>query len=173
MTGFLVPAWAGGKRKLEQPGLLFYNSYPIAMIEKKTNSAEETKEFGRSLTERLKPGSVLALIGPLGSGKTVLAQGICSGLQVKAAVTSPTFVIINEYPGRLNDSPIWVYHFDLYRLENPDEFVRLGYEEYFYGKGITLIEWAEKVKDYLPRKRLEINLKILSENEREIFVKEF
>ena len=142
------------------------------MIEKKTKSAEETKEFGRSLSERLKPGSVLALIGPLGSGKTVLAQGICSGLQVEAAVTSPTFVIINEYPGRLNDFPIWVYHFDLYRLENPEEFAKLGYEEYFYGKGITLIEWAEKVTPFLPEKRWEISLKILSETEREIRVEQ-
>jgi tRNA threonylcarbamoyladenosine biosynthesis protein TsaE len=81
-------------------------------------------------------------------------------------------VIINEYPGRLNDSPIWVYHFDLYRLENPEEFVRLGYEEYFYGKGITLIEWAEKVTPFLPEKRWEISLKILSETEREIRVEE-
>ena len=142
------------------------------MIEKKTNSAEETKEFGRSLTKRLTPGSVLALIGSLGSGKTVLAQGICSGLEVKEAVTSPTFVIINEYPGRLNDSPIWVYHFDLYRLENPEEFAKLGYEEYFYGKGITLIEWAEKVTPFLPEKRWEISLKILSETEREIRVEQ-
>ncbi|MGB2803450.1 MAG: tRNA (adenosine(37)-N6)-threonylcarbamoyltransferase complex ATPase subunit type 1 TsaE [Candidatus Zixiibacteriota bacterium] len=142
------------------------------MMEKKTNSAEETKEFGRSLTKCLKPGSVLALIGPLGSGKTVLAQGICSGLQVKAAVTSPTFVIINEYPGRLNNSPIWVYHFDLYRLENPEEFAKLGYEEYFYGRGITIIEWAEKVTALLPKKRWEVNLKILSETEREIRAEE-
>jgi tRNA threonylcarbamoyladenosine biosynthesis protein TsaE len=143
------------------------------MIEKKTKSAEETKEFGRSLTKRLKPGSALALIGPLGSGKTVLVQGICSGLQVEAAVTSPTFVIINEYPGKLDQSPIWVYHFDLYRLENPEEFAKLGYEEYFYGKGITLIEWAEKVTPLLPKRRWEINLRIVSENEREIRVKEF
>ena len=142
------------------------------MIEKKTKSAEETKEFGRSLSERLKPGSVLALIGPLGSGKTVLAQGICSGLKVTQAVTSPTFVIINEYPGRLNDFPIWIYHFDLYRLENPEEFAKLGYEEYFYGKGITLIEWAEKVTPFLPEKRWEISLKILSETEREIRVEQ-
>ena len=142
------------------------------MIEKKTKSAEETKEFGRSLTKRLKPGSVLALIGPLGSGKTVLAQGICSGLKVTQAVTSPTFVIINEYPGRLNDFPIWIYHFDLYRLENPEEFAKLGYEEYFYGKGITLIEWAEKVTPFLPEKRWEISLKILSETEREIRVEQ-
>lgn len=143
------------------------------MIEKKTKSAEETKEFGRKLTKRLKPGSVLALVGPLGSGKTVLAQGICSGLEVKRAVTSPSFVIINEYPGRLAQSPIWVYHFDLYRLENLDEFAKLGYEEYFYGKGITLIEWAEKVTPFLPKKRWEVSLKILSESEREIRVEEF
>jgi tRNA threonylcarbamoyladenosine biosynthesis protein TsaE len=142
-------------------------------IEKKTKSFEETKRFGKSLAKQLEVGSVVALIGPLGSGKTVLIQGICSGLGVDKPVTSPTFVIINEYPGRLHKSPIWVYHFDLYRLENVEEFIKLGYEEYFYGRGITLIEWAEKVKDFLPKKRLEINLEILSENEREIVVKEF
>ena len=142
-------------------------------IEKKTKSVEETKRFGKSLSKQLEPGSVVALIGSLGSGKTVLIQGICSGLGVDKPVTSPTFVIINEYPGRLHELPIWIYHFDLYRLENVEEFIKLGYEEYFYGRGITLIEWAEKVKDFLPKKRLEINLEILSENEREIIVKEF
>ncbi|MCK4225070.1 MAG: tRNA (adenosine(37)-N6)-threonylcarbamoyltransferase complex ATPase subunit type 1 TsaE [candidate division Zixibacteria bacterium] len=142
------------------------------MIEKKTNSPEETKEFGRSLAKQLNPGSLVALIGPLGSGKTVLIQGICSGLGVEKVVTSPSFVIINEYPGRLHSSPIWIYHFDLYRLENVEEFIKLGYEEYFYGRGITLIEWAEKVKPFLPKKRWEVHLKILSENERGICVEE-
>jgi len=142
-------------------------------IDKKTSSPEETKRFGKSLAKQLEVGSVVALIGPLGSGKTVLIQGICSGLGVEKAVTSPTFVIINEYPGRLHSSPIWIYHFDLYRLENVEEFIKLGYEEYFYGKGITLIEWAEKVKPFLPKKRWEANLKILSENEREIHVDNF
>jgi len=143
------------------------------MIEKKTSSSEETKEFGRSLAKQLRTGSVVALIGPLGSGKTVLIQGICSGLGVEKVVTSPSFVIINEYPGRLHRSPIWIYHFDLYRLENVEEFIKLGYEEYFYGKGITLIEWAEKVGPFLPKKRWEVNLKILSENERQICVVKF
>ncbi|KPK99435.1 MAG: hypothetical protein AMJ91_07860 [candidate division Zixibacteria bacterium SM23_73_3] len=142
-------------------------------MEKKTYSPEKTKEFGKSLSQQLKPGSVVALIGSLGSGKTVLIQGICSGLGVEKAVTSPSFVIINEYPGRWHNSPVWIYHFDLYRLENVDEFIKLGYEEYFYGRGITLIEWAEKVKPFLPKKRWEINLKILSENEREIRVEQF
>ena len=143
------------------------------MIRKKTTSPEQTKEFGRSLANDLKPGSVVALMGPLGSGKTVLIQGICSGLGVERMVTSPTFVIINEYPGKWHNSLIWVYHFDLYRLENVEEFINLGYEEYFYSKGITLIEWAEKVKEFLPKKRIEIALKILSENEREICVVNF
>jgi len=143
------------------------------MIEKKTKSFEETKKFGRSLGKQLEPGSVVAMIGPLGSGKTVLVQGICSGLGVEKVVTSPSFVIINEYPGRSHRSPIWIYHFDLYRLENVEEFIKLGYEEYFYGKGITLIEWAEKVRPFLPKKRWEVNLKILSENERQICVEKF
>jgi len=142
----------------------------MIMISKRTRSPEETKELGRSLAEQLEPGSLVAFIGSLGSGKTVLIQGICSGLGVERKVTSPTFVIINEYPGRLSGSPIWVYHFDLYRLENVDEFIKLGFEEYFYGNGITLIEWAEKVKEFLPKKRIEISLKIISENEREITV---
>jgi tRNA threonylcarbamoyladenosine biosynthesis protein TsaE len=137
-------------------------------MDKKTESPEETKEFGRSLAKDLAPGSVVALIGPLGSGKTVLVQGICSALGVKQAVTSPSFVIINEYPGKLNRSPVWIYHFDLYRLENVEEFIKLGYEEYFYGKGITLIEWAEKVKPFLPKKHWEVHLKIISENQRGI-----
>ena len=145
----------------------------MSVLSRKTKSPEGTKEFGRDLSKQLKPGSVVALIGSLGSGKTVLVQGICSGLGVDKAVTSPTFVIINEYPGRLNESSVWVYHFDLYRLEDVEEFIRLGYEEYFYGKGITLIEWAEKVKDFLPKERFEVSLKIISENEREITLEEF
>jgi tRNA threonylcarbamoyladenosine biosynthesis protein TsaE len=143
------------------------------MMDKKTRSAEETKEFGKKLAKDLTPGSVVALIGPLGSGKTVLVQGICSALGVKQAVTSPSFVIINEYPGKLDRSPIWIYHFDLYRLENVEEFVKLGYEEYFYGKGITLIEWAEKVKPFLPKRRWEVYLRIISENERGIRLENF
>jgi tRNA threonylcarbamoyladenosine biosynthesis protein TsaE len=140
------------------------------MVSQKTKSPEETKNFGKDLSKKLIPGTVVALTGPLGSGKTVLVQGICVGLGVEKTVTSPTFVIINEYPGSLNQSPIWVYHFDLYRLESVEEFLGLGYEEYFYGKGVTLIEWAEKIKEFLPKKRMEINLKILSESEREICI---
>lgn len=145
----------------------------MSALSKRTADPEETRQFGRDLSKQLKAGSVVALTGSLGSGKTVLVQGICTGLGVEKAVTSPTFVIINEYPGKLSGLPVWVYHFDLYRLEDVDEFIRLGYEEYFYGKGITLIEWAEKVREFLPKSRFAINLKIVSENEREIIVEEF
>jgi tRNA threonylcarbamoyladenosine biosynthesis protein TsaE len=142
------------------------------MMQKRTHSPEETRELGRTLAQRLEPGSVVALTGPLGSGKTVLVQGICSGFGVETAVSSPSFVIINEYPGIKSGARIWVYHFDLYRLDSAREFVNLGYEEYFYGKGITLIEWAEKARDFLPKKRWDVHLKIVSESEREITVEE-
>jgi tRNA threonylcarbamoyladenosine biosynthesis protein TsaE len=151
----------------EKPPVFFnLTPSPGPMMEKKTLGPEETKELGRTLAKGLKAGSVVALSGPLGSGKTVLVQGICSGLGVAELVTSPSFVIINEYPGKIK-----VYHFDLYRLENMEEFAKLGYEEYFYGNGITLIEWAEKINTFLPRERMEINLEILSENERRIVVR--
>jgi tRNA threonylcarbamoyladenosine biosynthesis protein TsaE len=143
------------------------------MIRKKTNSPEETREFGRRLAKRLGPASVVALTGSLGSGKTVLVQGICSEFAADQAVSSPSYVIINEYPGVRQGARIWIYHFDLYRLESIEEFIGLGYEEYFFGKGISLIEWADKVRDFLPKNRWEINSKIISENEREITVEEF
>lgn len=109
---------------------------------------------------------VVAVSGALGSGKTVLIQGICQGLGVKQLVTSPSFIIINEYPGE----NFWVYHFDLYRLKNVQELINLGYEEYFYGNGVCLIEWAEKAQELLPDNRIEVNLKILSESQREILI---
>ncbi|MFH0930654.1 MAG: tRNA (adenosine(37)-N6)-threonylcarbamoyltransferase complex ATPase subunit type 1 TsaE [Candidatus Zixiibacteriota bacterium] len=133
-----------------------------------TSSPEETKKLGESLAQGFSPGLVIALFGPLGSGKTCLAQGICSGLGVKDFVVSPSFVLINEYEGRYK-----VYHLDLFRLEKLSEIINLGYEEYFYGDGICIIEWAEKAVKLLPDKRMEIYLKIVSENEREIRIEEF
>ena len=133
-----------------------------------TSSPEETKKLGESLAQDFSPGLVIALFGPLGSGKTCLAQGICSGLGVKDFVVSPSFVLINEYEGKYK-----VYHIDLFRLEKLSEIINLGYEEYFYGDGICIIEWAEKAVELLPDKRMEIHLKILSEKKREIRIEEF
>jgi tRNA threonylcarbamoyladenosine biosynthesis protein TsaE len=133
-----------------------------------TSSPEETKKLGEKIAQGFYPGLVVALFGPLGSGKTCLTQGICSGLDVKDFVVSPSFVLINEYQGKYK-----VYHIDLFRLEKLSEIINLGYEEYFYGDGVCIVEWAEKASTLLPEKRIDIHLKILSENEREIRIEEF
>ena len=132
----------------------------------RTNSAEETKVLGERLAGGLGPGTVVALIGDLGSGKTTLVQGICRGLGVTEIVNSPSFTIINEYPGRCP-----IYHLDCYRLEGPEDLLDLGYEEYFYGDGVCLIEWAEKAVDLLPAQRIEIHLKRQGDNKREIVIR--
>ena len=119
-----------------------------------SNSAEETEQFGHKLAQQLKPGDVLSFFGDLGSGKTTLIKGICKGLEVKADITSPTFTFIHEYSGRLQ-----VYHFDFYRIANSHEVWELGCDEYFYGEGICLIEWADRIPDLLPENRIEIHLK--------------
>ncbi|MDP3025597.1 MAG: tRNA (adenosine(37)-N6)-threonylcarbamoyltransferase complex ATPase subunit type 1 TsaE [candidate division Zixibacteria bacterium] len=140
------------------------------MFKKKiiTSSPEKTKKLGEKIAQGFYPGLVVALFGPLGSGKTCLTQGICSGLSVKDFVVSPSFVLINEYQGKYK-----VYHIDLFRLEKLSEIINLGYEEYFYGDGVCIVEWAEKASALLPEKRIDIHLKILSENEREIRIEEF
>ena len=119
-----------------------------------SNSPEETEQFGHKLVQQLKPGDVLAFFGDLGSGKTTLIKGICKGLEVEADITSPTFTFIHEYSGRLQ-----VYHFDFYRIANSHEVWELGCDEYFYGEGICLIEWADRIPDLLPENRIEIHLK--------------
>lgn len=138
------------------------------MIVKKviTSSQEQTKKLGDKLARKLRPGSFVGLSGPLGSGKTTLIKGICKGLGVKELVRSPYFVIMTQYPGKFK-----VYHFDLFRLESADELSSVGYEEYFYGDGICLVEWAEKAKKLLPRERIDVFLRIVSESEREIRIK--
>ena len=123
--------------------------------------------MGITLSKRLKPGAVVAFFGVLGAGKTCFIKGVCEGLGRKEIASSPSFIIINQYPGEFP-----VYHLDLYRLKNLQELLDLGYEEYFYGEGICLIEWAEKAGELLPSKRWDVELKILSENQREILVTE-
>lgn len=119
-----------------------------------SQSEAETLQFGRELAQKLKPGDVLALMGHLGSGKTCLTRGICEGLHVTDIVTSPTFVLINEYRGSLP-----VYHFDFYRLNSEDEIRDLGVDDYFYGDGVCIIEWAERGLSLIPPDRVEVHLK--------------
>jgi tRNA threonylcarbamoyladenosine biosynthesis protein TsaE len=130
-----------------------------------TASADETVKLGRILSEKLRSGDVLALSGELGAGKTCLTQGIARGLGVSDsyAVTSPTFTLVNEYPGRQV-----LYHLDVYRLSGSRDLEEMGYEEYFYGKGITIIEWAEKISDILPDETITLIIKFLDENMRRI-----
>lgn len=128
-------------------------------------SAEETVELGRKIGAFLLPNEILALNGPLGAGKTTLVQGIAEGLGVKDYVTSPTFIIINEYRGRLP-----FFHVDLYRLDEGLGIRDLGLEEYFDRGGVCVIEWAEKLGGLLPDKAERVQLKLISEEEREICV---
>lgn len=117
------------------------------------NGLEETKEFGIKLGNVLKGGDIVCLNGELGAGKTTLTKSIGLGLGVTDYITSPTFTLINEYKGR-----VWVYHFDVYRLENVDELYDLGFDEYFYSNGVSIIEWADKIEKLLPRERIVLDI---------------
>ncbi len=130
-----------------------------------TKSAAETQRFGRELARQLRPGDIVCLIGGLGAGKTCLVQGIARGLQVKDYVNSPTFKIINEYKGKMP-----VYHFDLYLLAGWGDLSGLGYEEYFYGQGVSLVEWAEKIIPYMLKEYLQIELRRVNERTRKIIL---
>ncbi len=121
------------------------------MVIIKTLSAAETGGLGSILGGLLQAGDVITLNGELGSGKTCFAAGVAKGLGIIERVTSPTFNLINEYDGKLP-----LYHLDVYRLASPEELEDLGFEEYFYGSGITMVEWAELVEQYLPAERLDI-----------------
>lgn len=127
-----------------------------------THSEQETIQFGREFAASLKPGDVIALIGDLGSGKTCLTRGICQGLNVNQEVTSPTFVLINEYRGIVP-----VYHFDFYRIEKPQDIFHLGIDDYLSDDSICVIEWADRALPILPRKRIEIRLASLFEQGKE------
>ena len=119
-----------------------------------TFSPEETFELGKKLGEEAKPGLVYTLTGDLGVGKTVLAQGIAAGLGIEEAICSPTFTIVQVYEaGRLP-----FYHFDVYRIGDIEEMDEIGYEDYFYGDGLSLIEWSNLIQEILPEKRTDITI---------------
>lgn len=117
-----------------------------------SNNAEETELIGERLASLLEAGDVLTLEGDLGAGKTTFTKGIAKGLGVSRTVNSPTFTIVKEYEGRLP-----LYHMDVYRLEDSDEDI--GFDEYFNGGGVSVVEWAQFIEDYLPINRLDIRIK--------------
>ena len=128
-----------------------------------TKSPEETKNLGKEVGKLAKLGDLLAFYGELGAGKTCFIQGISQGLEVKDYVTSPSFTIINEYQGKIP-----IFHFDLFRLNNAEEILELSYKEYFYGEGLTVIEWAEKIERFLPKEHLKIAIKFKDRYQRTI-----
>lgn len=111
-----------------------------------TNSPEETFVLGRQIGEQAEPGEVYTLIGDLGVGKTVFTQGLAVGLGIQDAVNSPTFTIVQVY----EDGRIPFYHFDVYRIGDVEEMDEVGYEDYVYGEGVSLIEWADLIEEILP-----------------------
>lgn len=119
----------------------------------KSAGSAQTRELGRRLGEIVPAGTVIALNGELGAGKTVFAQGVAKGLGVEQQVTSPSFVLMQIYEGKL-----MFYHFDFYRLDEEAELDSLGLEEYLYGEGVVLVEWAGKFSRALPAARLEIDI---------------
>ncbi|MCX6139188.1 MAG: tRNA (adenosine(37)-N6)-threonylcarbamoyltransferase complex ATPase subunit type 1 TsaE [Ignavibacteriales bacterium] len=121
-----------------------------------THSEQQTVEAGFALAQELSAGDVVALIGDLGAGKTHLTKGICKGLGIHEDITSPTFVILNEYmSGRLP-----AFHFDFYRMRSISELEEIGFEEYLYREGVCIIEWADMVAMKLPPRRYEARLRL-------------
>ena len=119
-----------------------------------TNTPKETFDFGKRLGEEAKAGEIYTLIGDLGVGKTVFTQGLAKGLEISEPISSPTFTIVQVYEeGRLP-----LYHFDVYRIGDVEEMEEIGYEDYFYGEGVSLIEWANLIEEILPEKYTEIKI---------------
>ena len=121
-----------------------------------SKAVKETKSIGAKIAKRVKKGDIIFLYGDLGSGKTVLAKGIASGLGIdQRSIISPTFVLLREY-----DSDLPLYHFDFYRLRSLKEIIPLGIEEYFYGNGLSVVEWPDRLGKFIPDEFLKVELKI-------------
>lgn len=130
-----------------------------------TNSTEETEAVGQALAKSLTAGSVIAMYGDLGVGKTALVRGIARGLSFEGRVTSPTFTIVNEYGGRLP-----LFHFDMYRLSSADELFDIGWEDYLGREGVCAVEWSENVPGAFDGTETKVTLERLSETARRITI---
>jgi len=117
------------------------------------NTVEETEKLGIQLGNLANSGDIICLVGDLGTGKTHLTKGIAKGLSIDEHITSPTFNIVNEYDGRLK-----FYHFDVYRVNDPDEIAAIGFDEYIFGGGVSVIEWANYIEEIIPKESLTITL---------------
>jgi tRNA threonylcarbamoyladenosine biosynthesis protein TsaE len=125
------------------------------------NSVDNTIELGKKIGSMCNPGDIFCLTGDLGTGKTHISKGIAEGLNVKEHITSPTFNIVNEYhSGRLS-----LFHFDVYRVSDPDEIYAIGFDEYIFGNGVSVIEWANYIEELIPDQFVHIKLSKLPEGE--------
>lgn len=132
-----------------------------------SNSPNETESFGRQFAGSVQPGDVLALTGDLGSGKTQFVKGLVAGLGVKSTATSPTFTLIHEYSG----GRLPIYHFDFFRVEDRQSAERLGLDDYFFGDGMSVIEWADRFRELVPESARWISFEAKSETQRTITAK--
>lgn len=141
-------------------------------IKFRVTDRDQTIKLGEIIGKSLEPGSIIALKGDLGAGKTVLVKGIAKGLGIEEEPASPTFVIMNSYEGH---TPL--YHFDLYRISDADELLGIGYEEFFFGKGVSAVEWADRIEEIFPEYTIYVEIIIPEEEngsletEREINIK--
>ena len=131
-------------------------------MEFEVNSIEEITKLGKELGKILNPGDIICLTGDLGTGKTHITKGISEGLGITDNITSPTFTIVNEY----NSGRLKLYHFDVYRVSDPDEIYAIGFDDYIFGDGVSIIEWANYIEEILPKEYLHIYItKDLSKGE--------
>ena len=131
-------------------------------MEFEVNSIEETTKLGKELGKILNPGDIICLTGDLGTGKTHITKGISEGLGITDNITSPTITIVNEY----NSGRLKLYHFDVYRVSDPDEIYAIGFDDYIFGDGVSIIEWANYIEEILPKEYLHIYItKDLSKGE--------
>ena len=138
----------------------------MSLLNLVTESPEETQRLGTRLGKLAQVGDVLLLVGGLGAGKTCLTQGIAWGLDIEGYATSPSFVVVNQYQGRLP-----LYHIDLYRLDRLEEVIELGLDDYLYGRGVCVVEWAKKALDMLPKEHLLVEMSYLSDTSRNLVLK--
>ena len=133
-----------------------------------TNTVEETIELGKKIGRSLEPGDIICIDGDLGSGKTHLTKGIALGLGIDEHITSPTFNIVNEYEGKIK-----LYHFDVYRVNDPDEIAAIGFDEYIFSDAVSVIEWSDYIKELIPDDHIQINIANESETRRSINIEFF
>jgi tRNA threonylcarbamoyladenosine biosynthesis protein TsaE len=135
-----------------------------------TRSHEETRELARQFATTLQPGDIVALIGELGAGKTEFTRGIADVFNVEVDITSPTFSLLNIYVGSVRGRPVEIYHFDWYRINDAEELYNIGFEEYFYGEGVCIVEWADRFPKLIPKHARQVRIETVGDTERRIVI---